>query len=345
MLRPCDAQSVSFTWPPERIREGKLTMDRDRLAQQVRDQITQLLAARDAMDDAARTQLLAQIDALEDVLRDIRIANTDDLVREIGASVDALERIRTEHALDAVAALGSAIDGLSAAEHAIRRDAQVAAPPTLVTTLMRAALPVAAGSVAVLATTAVIHAVRTRNSNKYDDLKDEYVDLFGRCVARPERQADIDRMARRIRSNQTRYQAVGEPLGVPWRFVGITHALEGSLDFNTHLHNGDPLTARTVSVPKGRPATGNPPFTWEESATDALRIKKLDRNEDWSTPRMLYLLEGFNGYGYRPLNLPSPYLWSFSTLYEKGKFVADHVFDSEAVSKQCGAALLLQALA
>ncbi len=323
-------------------------MDRDTLAQQVRDQITQLLIARDAVDDAARTQLLAQIDALEDVLRDIRIANADDLAREIGASVDALERVRTEHALDAVAALGSAIDGLSAAEHAISRDtsaAAIAASPTVTATVMRAAVPVAAASVAILASAAVIQALRTRNSNKYGDLKDEYVDMFGRCVARPERQADIDRMARRIRANQARYQAVGDPLGIPWRFVGITHALEGSLDFNTHLHNGDPLTALTVRVPRGRPAMGNPPFTWEESAIDALRIKKLDCNDDWSTSRMLYLLEGFNGYGYRPLKLPSPYLWSFSSLYEKGKFVADHVFDPDAVSRQCGGALLLQALA
>lgn len=38
------------------------------------------------------------------------------------------------------------------------------------------------------------------------------------------------------------------------------------------------------------------------------------------------------------------FLWSFSTIYEKGKFVADGKFDANAVSKQCGAALLLKVM-
>jgi lysozyme family protein len=42
--------------------------------------------------------------------------------------------------------------------------------------------------------------------------------------------------------------------------------------------------------------------------------------------------------------VPTPYLWSFSSLYEKGKFVADGVFDPAAVSKQCGAAVMLKAV-
>jgi lysozyme family protein len=42
--------------------------------------------------------------------------------------------------------------------------------------------------------------------------------------------------------------------------------------------------------------------------------------------------------------LPTPYLWSFSNNYEKGKFVADGHYDPEAVSKQCGAALMLKAI-
>ena len=41
---------------------------------------------------------------------------------------------------------------------------------------------------------------------------------------------------------------------------------------------------------------------------------------------------------------PTPYLWSFSKLYEKGKYVADGRFDPEAVSKQCGAAVMIRAL-
>jgi lysozyme family protein len=59
---------------------------------------------------------------------------------------------------------------------------------------------------------------------------------------------------------------------------------------------------------------------------------------------MLYLLEGYNGFGYRRRGVPTPYLWSFSNIYESGKFVLDGKFDPNAVSKQCGAALMLKAV-
>jgi hypothetical protein len=64
---------------------------------------------------------------------------------------------------------------------------------------------------------------------------------------------------------------------------------------------------------------------------------------DWSLPAVLYRLEAFNGYGYRNVKPPinSPYLWSFSNQYTKGKFVADHVYDANAVSDQCGSAVIL----
>lgn len=65
---------------------------------------------------------------------------------------------------------------------------------------------------------------------------------------------------------------------------------------------------------------------------------------DWSVPHMLYLLEKYNGWGYRMPRLASPYLWSFSNLYTKGKFVRDGVYDPNAGSKQRGVALLLKAV-
>lgn len=59
---------------------------------------------------------------------------------------------------------------------------------------------------------------------------------------------------------------------------------------------------------------------------------------------MLYLLEAYNGFGYRGRGVPSPYLWSFSNLYRAGKFVADCVFDPNTVSKQCGAAVMVRVM-
>jgi lysozyme family protein len=136
-------------------------------------------------------------------------------------------------------------------------------------------------------------------------------------------------------------------LGCCWYFVAVVHALEASCNFKCHLHNGDALTARTVQEPPNRPVSGSPPFAWEASATDALAMKKLDQIRDWSVPRMLYQLEAYNGFGYRIRHpeVLTPYLWSFSVHYTRGKYVADGTFSATAMSKQCGSAVLLRRLA
>jgi lysozyme family protein len=131
---------------------------------------------------------------------------------------------------------------------------------------------------------------------------------------------------------------------MPWQFVGAIHAMETGLRFTRHLHNGDTLSARTVRVPAGRPAQGAPPYDWAASARDALELKALPAWRDWSVAGMLYQLERYNGWGYRRWHpsVPTPYLWSYSNHYERGKYVADGVWDPHAVSKQCGAAVLLR---
>jgi lysozyme family protein len=178
--------------------------------------------------------------------------------------------------------------------------------------------------------------------NLTTNISREYVDLWRSCEIRPKRVKEVDAIVDRIVAHKGRYMNAGKPHGVPWFVVGVIHMLEGSGNFHTHLHNGDPLTARTVHVPKGRPKTGTPPFTWEESASDALVSDHLGTWKNWSLPGTLFALERFNGFGYRPKKIHSPYLWSFSNQYAKGKFVADGAFSPTAVSQQCGAAVLLR---
>lgn len=175
-------------------------------------------------------------------------------------------------------------------------------------------------------------------------LRSEYQQLFDSCVIRPLKFPEIDRCVQTILSKRQSYEAVEAAMNIPWYFVGIVHSLEGSSNLNTHLHNGDPLTARTTHVPKGRPRNGNPPFTWTASAIDALQQKALDQWSDWSIAGMLFQFERYNGFGYRRFGVDSPYLWSYSNHYTKGKFVQDGIFNETAVSKQCGAAVLLRRL-
>jgi lysozyme family protein len=143
-------------------------------------------------------------------------------------------------------------------------------------------------------------------------------------------------------ANKAVYEAVGTPLNIPWYFIAVIHCMEAGLDFKAHLHNGDPLTQRTVQVPKGRPLAGTPPFTWADSATDALACEGFTNWTDWSIPGMLYCLERYNGTGYRQKGINTPYLWSYSNNYTSGKYVADNVYSADAVSKQCGGGVILR---
>jgi len=56
---------------------------------------------------------------------------------------------------------------------------------------------------------------------------------------------------------------------------------------------------------------------------------------------MLTLLERYNGIGYAARGLASPYLWSGTDQYIRGKYVADGVFDPSVVDKQLGCAGLI----
>ena len=178
-------------------------------------------------------------------------------------------------------------------------------------------------------------------------LKDEYQQLFDTATIRADRQQEVDGYVRKLAGNRARYETVGSPLGVPWYLIAVIHHMECAQDFRLHLHNGDPLTAKTARVPAGRPKTGTPPFTWQQSATDAMQLKNLHQWLDWSLAGVLYRLEGYNGWGYRLYHAEvlSPYLWGYSNHYTSGKYVADGTWSDTAVSRQCGAAVLLRRMA
>jgi lysozyme family protein len=177
-----------------------------------------------------------------------------------------------------------------------------------------------------------------------DALRAEYKSLFETCVIRPERQPEINAAVQKMIAHKARYQGVASSAGVPWTVIAVNHELECAQSFDKHLHNGDPLSAKTVHDPKGRPP-GNPPWTWEQSAADALT--EYARWKDWSLAGTLFMLERYNGVGYRLYHpsVLSPYLWSYSTHYVAGKYASDGVWSPTLVSKQTGAAVLLRRLA
>ena len=175
-------------------------------------------------------------------------------------------------------------------------------------------------------------------------LREEYEQLFSTCRIHADRIAEVGGIVERIVGSRARYEAAGRPTDTPWYVIAVIHSLEAGLRFDRHLHNGDPLTARTVHVPANRLPRGRPPFKWEVSASDALSLKRFGAWKRWDVPGTLYKLEQYNGWGYRLYHpeVRSPYLWSRSTHYSRGKYVADGKWDPRAVSQQCGAAVLLR---
>ena len=142
--------------------------------------------------------------------------------------------------------------------------------------------------------------------------RDEYRKLFDTLEIRSERAKTIDKLCASALALVPRYTIVSARTGVPWYFLAAVHLRESTFKI-AHLHNGDPLSARTVHVPAGLPKTPEPPYTFEQSAEDALRQKDLHQWTDWGLTGTLYQLESYNGMGYRKRGKPSPYLWSFST--------------------------------
>jgi lysozyme family protein len=184
---------------------------------------------------------------------------------------------------------------------------------------------------------------RSRPAPSFDSIREEYRRLFDTCTIQDKYQSSVGKNVELLKKNRERYDKVGGPLGIPWYFVGVCHAMECGFNFRTHLHNGDPLSARTVQVPANRPAAWLPPNDWESSASDAMVYDKLNNQQDWSLERTLYRWEQYNGWGYRG-RINSPYLWSFSNQYSRGKFVRDGQWDANAVSQQCGAVPMLVGL-
>ena len=163
---------------------------------------------------------------------------------------------------------------------------------------------------------------------------------------RTSKQSEVRWTARQMERGKSRYDEISKSTGVPWWAIASLHNMECSLNFGQHLHNGDSLTRRTWQVPAGRPKTGKPPFTFFESAVDALIYDKMDKVRWNSLDASLDAFEGYNGWGYRKYHpdTPTPYLWSGTTVYISGKYTQDGKWSSSAISSQIGICAMLKEL-
>lgn len=147
----------------------------------------------------------------------------------------------------------------------------------------------------------------------------------------------IERVVNRIKANKSYYSAAENVTGVDWRIIAVIHNLEADGSFSRQILNGERWDRRTHLVPKGY----GPWDSWVMSCVTAFRRHPM---KGLSLPETLKKLEGFNGFGYARKGINSPYLWSYTNHYTKGKYVSDGKYSYTAVSKQIGAAALLKML-
>jgi lysozyme family protein len=141
------------------------------------------------------------------------------------------------------------------------------------------------------------------------------------------------------------YLDIEKRSGVRWIFVACSHYRESDQNFSTNLGQGDPLNHKTIHVPAGRgPFLG--PNAFADGAVDALTkcAPFACRITDWSIGSLLTWLERYNGLAYANAGVPSPYIWSGTNQYVRGKVTFDHGPIEPVVDKQLGCAGLILAI-
>jgi len=171
-----------------------------------------------------------------------------------------------------------------------------------------------------------------------------YETLWKNCEIRSQFKSNVNAVVSRIKQNQERYATVAHVIKMPWELIAALHTLEAGGNFKGVMHNGELIIGtgrKTTLVPKGR----GPFNTWEESCEDAIGVEsRRPAGYRFDVANTLFYAEMFNGFGYRGKGINSPYLWSYTNNYSKGKYVSDGVWSSTAVSQQCGVVPILLGL-
>lgn len=175
--------------------------------------------------------------------------------------------------------------------------------------------------------------------HSYAMLAPHYDRLWAELVPTPEHVLELTRLCDGLTGHRSTYEVASQSVwGTPdyWWYVAITDQMEGGGGAHTYLGNGQRLDEKTTQEPIGR----GPFDSFVAGCVDALHGMPAPT----SVSQAAYNWENFNGWGYLAKPIEDPYLASWSNKYTKGKYIADHVYDAEAVSGQPGALTLLKVL-
>jgi len=183
---------------------------------------------------------------------------------------------------------------------------------------------------------------------KFD--REHYKKLWEECSIPADKISQVKKVVDRMKVMKSDYLKLQEITKIPWDVIAMIHEMEASCRPNVYLGNGDPLfdehgtPIKSVHVPAGR----GPFKDFIEGAIDALTASNRWKTDDWSIEHVLFMCESYNGMGYFNKGINSPYLWAGSSNYGKpphvGRYIADGVFDSSAVSQRIGIGTCLKYL-
>lgn len=175
-----------------------------------------------------------------------------------------------------------------------------------------------------------------------DERRGIYNSLFNTAYVLPDHEGTVEWYIKKLIPKIDRYKKISDECKIPWYMLACIHSLEGAMDFNNNIQNGQSLSKKTTIVPVGK----GPYASFEDSVREEfLKTRASDiKDYSWDIADVLWFLESHNGFGYYYKKINTPYLWSFTNHYKTGYYVRDGVFDGAAVSKQAGAVAIILGL-
>ncbi|MCR5260245.1 MAG: hypothetical protein K6C94_00220 [Candidatus Gastranaerophilales bacterium] len=181
-------------------------------------------------------------------------------------------------------------------------------------------------------------AKNDRNNFLKENAANKFDFDFEECLSDYNKQ-ELAQLKKTFEEHREEYEKVAEATGVPAELICAIHYREGSCNFGTYLHNGDPLGQPTTHVPAGKNFSD-----WTEAAIDAIKSQNPEIIKDGDFDSCMEFAERYNGLGYRNRGLASPYVWAGTTTYTGGMYVADGQFSSTAKDKRVGVAVMMKYL-
>ena len=164
----------------------------------------------------------------------------------------------------------------------------------------------------------------------------------------PAQAEDLDLFVANWKKNQKRYEAVSQKTGVPAPLIAALHWRESTGDFTTYLHQGDKLGRKARHVPRNIPVFS----VWEDAAVHALTMSDKAavrddlgmKSDTRDAAAMATYAEFYNGLGYDGRNTASPYVYSGTDNYSRGKYFSDGHYSKSYQDQQLGVLAMVDAI-